>query len=783
MIRNTLLVLFISFGSFVFSQQYSRVKINTDIEGLKQLSELGLPVDHGTYKLNTFFISDFSEYDIQKLIDNNFSYEILIADVQKYYVDQNLKPAAPAEKNVGCSNGSSVFNPAVPANFNYGSMGGYLTYQEMLDNLDAMAAQYPTLITARAPISTFLTIENRPIYHVKISDNALTDETEPEVLQTAIHHAREPMSMSQTIFYMWYLLENYNTNDEVKYLVDNTEIFFVPCINPDGYIYNETTDPAGGGMHRKNRRDIGTTNKGVDLNRNYSYGWGTTGVSFNPNDDTYPGTGAFSEAETQAMQWLVQNHTFITALNSHTYGNTLLYPVGTTTAEFADHNDYFVDLSNHMVALNGYLAQKSSSLYPASGDSDDYMYKVDIGIGLKDTMFVMTPEVGSDFWPSQADIFSTCQDMVFTNLINSHITHIYVVVDDTDPSTVETMTGNFNHSSFRLGLQDGPVTVSIEPLLNIQSVGAPVIETLLLRESQTGSISYILNPAIAFGDEIKYVLKTDNGLWTKRDTIIKTFGALTLQFTDDASSNANWTGNWGTTLSTYVSPSSSFTESNTGNYPNNTNKTYELNQSIDLTNVFAAGVSYFAKWEIETDFDYCQFQVSTDNGISWIGQCGNYTVIGNSANGSVQPDLEPVYEGTQSSWVLEEINLSDYIGQIINVRFQLESDGGVRQDGFYYDDFKIAYNTNPLGLDENSFVALTSPNPANTYAYVSFSKVITNGKVELFDQNGKLVQSHLITEQTNKVLLNTETLLQGIYTVHVTDYNTVSKPVKLVVVH
>ena len=783
MIRNTLLVLFISFGSFVFSQQYSRVKINTDIEGLKQLSELGLPVDHGTYKLNTFFISDFSEYDIQKLIDNNFSYEILIADVQKYYVDQNLKPAAPAEKNVSCSNGSSVFNPAVPANFNYGSMGGYFTYQEMLDNLDAMAAQYPSLITARAPISTFLTIENRPIYHVKISDNALTDEIEPEVLHTAIHHAREPMSMSQTIFYMWYLLENYNTNDEVKYLVDNTEIFFVPCLNPDGYIYNETTNPAGGGMHRKNRRDIGTTNKGVDLNRNYSYGWGTTGVSFNVDDDTYPGTGAFSEAETQAMQWLVQNHTFITALNSHTYGNTLLYPVGTTTAEFADHNDYFVDLSHHMVFLNGYLDQKSSSLYPASGDSDDYMYKVDIGIGLKDTMFVMTPEVGSDFWPPQSEIFSTCQNMVFTNLIMSHVPHIYVVTDDSDPSTIETMTGNFNHSTFRLGLQDGPVTVSIEPLLNIQSVGSPIIHTLLLRETQAGAISYVLDPAVAFGDVIKYVLKTDNGLWTRRDTIVKTFGALTLQYTDDASTNVNWTGNWGTTLSTYVSPSSSFTESNTGNYPNNANKTYELNQTIDLTNVFAAGISYFAKWEIETDFDYCQFQVSTDNGISWIGQCGNYTVLGNSANGSVQPDLEPVYEGTQSSWVLEEINLSDYIGQIINVRFQLESDGGVRQDGFYYDDFKISYNLNPLGLDENSFVSLTNPNPANSYAYVSFSKVITNGKVELFDQNGKLVQSHLITEQTNKVLLNTETLLQGIYTVHVTDSNTISKPVKLVVVH
>jgi hypothetical protein len=34
-----------------------------------------------------------------------------------------------------------------------------------------------------------------------------------------------------------------------------------------------------------------------------------------------------------------------------------------------------------MVQFNGYTAMKSSALYPASGDSDDYMYKLDIGIG------------------------------------------------------------------------------------------------------------------------------------------------------------------------------------------------------------------------------------------------------------------------------------------------------------------------------------------------------------------------------------------------------------------
>ncbi len=783
--KKLLLLLFISVANFSIAQQYSRVKIFTDGTGLQKLAELGLPVDHGNYKLNTFFISDFSDADIAIMEENGFEYEILIGDVQKYYVEQNHNAAPSIEKNATCSgtSGSTVFSPATPSNFNLGTMGGYLKYQEMLDELDAMAAQYPNLITLKAPISTFLTIENRPIYYVKISDNASVNETEPKVLYTSVHHAREPLSMSESIFYMWYLLENYQTNLEVKYLVDNTQMFFVPCINPDGYVYNETTNPNGGGMHRKNRRNVGTTNKGVDLNRNYSYGWGTTGISMNVNNDTYPGTGAFSEQETQAMRWFVQNHNFVSAFNAHTFGNTLLYPIGTTAAEFADHHDYLTDLSSHMVEMNGYFAQKSSGLYAASGDSDDFMYKQDIGIGLKDTIFAMTPEIGTDFWPASSEIIPTSQGMVFSNLVLAHMSHKYLLVKDTDPSAIETLTGNFNHSAFRLGVEDGPVTVSIEPLLNIQTIGAPVIHNLNIRVTATGAISYSLNPSIVFGDEIKYILKTDNGLWVRKDTIIKTFGALNLQFADDASSNANWTGNWGTTTSTFVSPSSSFTESSGGNYTNSSNKTYTLNQTFDLTNVTAAQVSYYAKWDIETDYDYCQFQVSTDNGATWIGQCGLYTVPGNSANGSVQPNNQPVYEGTQSSWVLEEISLSDYIGQSIMLRFQFKSDNGVNQDGFYFDDFSVSYNINDAGLNENEFSSLVSPNPANNYAYIGFSKVISNGFVKVFDQSGKLIQQHVISEQSNKIMLNTIELPQGVYTVLVSDKDVQSKPVKLVVLH
>ncbi len=769
----------------LFAQKYSKVKIYTNSQGLQQLAELGLPVDHGNYKQGHFFISDFSEMDIQKLNANGFQYDILIDDVKAYYI-KNSGTAMQHEKNANCPPETGGFNPPTPANyFENSSYMGFMKYQDMLDALDSMAAQYPNLITVKSPISSFLTNEGRPIFHVKISDDPTTDDaTEPNVLYTAIHHAREPLSMSQTIFYMWYLLENYATNEEVQFLVDNTEMYFVPCINPDGYIHNEVNDPNGGGMHRKNKRNVGTTNPGVDLNRNYSYQWNTTGTSANTNDDTYPGTGPFSEPETQAIQWLVETYGFVSALNAHTYGDQLLFPIGTTVAEFADHHDYFQDLSNHMVKDNGYSAIKSSGLYPASGDSDDYMYKVDIGVGNKDTVFAMTPEIGPEFWPAQSEILPTCKEMVFPNLILSHMTHKYLAVKDEDPSLIGTMNGNFNHSAQRLGFENGPITVSIEPLQNIQSVGTPVVYNLNLRETATGAISYNLTAGIQYGDPIVYVLNTEYGTWTKRDTITKTYGAITLQFSDDATTSTNWTGSWSLTTDDSYSPPTSFTESDGGDYSNNANEIYELIQSIDLTYATEAMISFYAKWEIEADYDYCQFQVSTNGGATWIGQCGNYTVEGTNSwwGGGAQPDGEPVWEGS-SDWVYEEISLSDYLGQIINVRFQFESDGGLTMDGFYFDDFKVSYN-DEAGLNELGQMGVkVFPNPANQQAIISLSQVIDEGQVKIYDQAGKLVYTKDIEEQTNHVTVDTSKLPYGIYMIHVNSGNSFIQPVKLAVVH
>ncbi|NDC93568.1 MAG: hypothetical protein EB087_07665, partial [Flavobacteriales bacterium] len=183
----SLLFFLIGLNFLSFSQNYSRVKVFGNDTEIYRLGQLGVAVDHGITKKGIFFISDFSKEEIQIMNDHDFSYEIEILDVQEYYIQLLNNPishSGPILKNANCSggSGSSQFTPEIPANFNLGTMGGYLKYDEMLAELDAMFAQYPNLISARTPISTFLTSENRPIYHLKISDNPNTNEAEPKVL-------------------------------------------------------------------------------------------------------------------------------------------------------------------------------------------------------------------------------------------------------------------------------------------------------------------------------------------------------------------------------------------------------------------------------------------------------------------------------------------------------------------------------------------------------------------------------------------------------------------------
>jgi len=183
----------------------------------------------------------------------------------------------------------------------------------------------------------------------------------------------------------------------------------------------------------------------------------------------------------------------------------------------------------------------------------------------------------------------------------------------------------------------------------------------------------------------------------------------TLAINDNASNLNNWTssGQWATTTSKFVSAPSSFTDSPGGNYASNTTATLTFNNNVDLIGVLGAELEFAAQWDIEADWDYGQVLISTNNGSTWTPLAGQYTNLG---VGSFQPNGQPLYDGTQTNWVNEKINLSSYVGQNVKLRFLLRSDGSINKDGWYVDDIKLSVYSSTIPVELTSFTATVNDN-------------------------------------------------------------------------
>ncbi|NVO18702.1 MAG: immune inhibitor A [Bacteroidetes bacterium] len=715
--RILLLICLMALPFLGISQQttFSRVRIYLDSRDAKSLLKTG--VELNSYDLKTSsYTAELSQEELKLIAEMGFRYDVMIKDVQKYYLERN-KSTDPLQKNTSATNDLATEWP-VPAHFTLGTCGGFLTVDDMIAQLDQMRSLYPNLITIKHSISdTLTTIEGRPVYFVKISDNPDVAESEPQVLYTGMHHAREPIGMQHLLYYMWYLLENYATNPEVKEVVDNTEMYFVPVFNVDGYQYNIDTYPNGAGMWRKNRRDSGGGNFGVDVNRNYGYMWGydDTGSSPDPASEVYRGSGPFSEPETRMMKYFCQGHDFKIALNYHSFSNLFLYAWGWSpdlTPDDATFSAYasLLTTENNFTYGPGY-----STIYPTNGGSDDWMY------GDQDTkpmILSYTPEIGTDadgFWPVEERIIPLCQENMFASFTAAKLVGKYGKISDLSPLFLYQDHGYLNFDVTRLGMQDGNFTASVIPLGNsFASIGSPVVLSgMNILEHRMDSISYELAPVNHVGDTLRYILVLDNGMYTVSDTIVRIYGYPFTLLSDKLNNKNNWTGTWNLTSSSYFSAPTSMTDSPSGNYTNNANKSITLTYTVPLASSLLTALEFRAHWALENDFDYVQVKVSDNGGTTWTPLSGRYTNIA-SIN---QPTGQPLYDGTQGDWVHEAISLNPWQGKNIKLRFTLVSDGGTTADGFYFDDILISNILDPTSLTEEmpaqEWLGIPSPNPAD----------------------------------------------------------------------
>jgi hypothetical protein len=443
--------------------------------------------------------------------------------------------------------------------------GGLHSFAEMRTILQNLAASHSAIARLDSIGNTW---EGRPILCLKISDNVNSTEEEPRLLYMGLHHAREWISLEVPLRFAMMLADSYGVNPAWTELVDGREFFIVPCVNPDGFVYDYNTN----NYWRKNRRNNGGS-YGVDLNRNYDGAqngdpegnWGGAGSSHTPSSETYCGPSAFSEPEAQAIRDLFLIYPFDMSMSYHTYSELVMWPWGYTAAPAPDA-EILSALGTEMAALissetgsGTYTAQQCMSLYPTTGTSEEWLYGY------------------SRYHTSRTDL--------------AYITEMaYYDFHDTATSQVNSICAQNLEAAFYMAQAAGAPYSYVAP-------GAPA-----LAASDTmpagGNFTLSWTPANAGAGIDVYELRVLSGL---------------TRTTDNAESGI---GRWDTTrfkVSTnrYHSATHSF----------RADSAHGLNASLASVNPFTAqtgdSLVYWRWVSTESGWDYFYVEVSADGGASW----------------------------------------------------------------------------------------------------------------------------------------------------------------------
>lgn len=395
---------------------------------------------------------------------------------------------------------------------------------------------------------------------------------------------------------MWYLLENYATNPEIRYILNNTELYFIPCVNPDGYIRNEIEEPGGGGFWRKNMRDNQNGSFGVDLNRNYGFQWGhdNIGSSSNSQSDTYRGPSAFSEPETRIMKTFCEARNFKFALNYHTFSNLLIYPWAWSD-EVADAK--FTEYASLLVAENNYLAGVATQTvgYQVNGSSDDYMF------GARNIV-AFTPEVGpgsTGFWPPASDIDKLNKDALKLNLLTSQLPLNLAISNNESINLTSANTVTFNVKRF--GLASGPFQVTVLPKTPASGTVTTSAQQITLAQFEQRLMTFAFTPGgtLKNGDTLRFDIVINNGAFDRVQKVEVVYTGQLLNIVNNpltsiAGFQSTNPANWKLTTETFFSAPTSCADSPGGDYSDNSITSIISTSPVTIP-VTATAARYFFK--------------------------------------------------------------------------------------------------------------------------------------------------------------------------------------------
>jgi hypothetical protein len=694
--------------------------------------------------------------DEERLRAAGAALQVLDDAVERHYAERTQRDLAararPAPAKVmSAVRPDGVFRIEALPPFGSGSMGGYWTMAEIKMKLDSLVASDTRDLVADKIDTLGTTVQGRPIWGLRLGKRVDGPETRPAVYFNAITHAREPEGMQALFYFVDDLLARYDTDPFARYLLDQRVIYLCPLVNPDGYYYNQTTFPDGGGSWRKNRRNNGSS-YGVDINRNFGYMWGydNTGSSGTPSNDVYRGPSPFSEPETQAQRDLVVSLKPVTGISFHTYSDDFLHPWGYITkwpaaadsAAFAEWNDE-ASLGSPYITGPG-----SVVLYTTNGDFNDWTYG---DVASKPRCYSWTPEIGTDtdgFWPEPSRILPLAQENLRKCYTVAAIAGPYVRVESSSLAGGELIAGYSTQLAVRarnLGLVETPggLTATLLPLDaggEVLPGGATVAYPVLPSRSSgdaTDGATFLIGAAdtVTLGRMLRFEVDfTADGGYFSRDTVEVLVGRPTTVLLEPCEALTNWSASssWGVVSTDTRHSDRYFADSPAGNYPSNAALRLSYRGRLNLSPGLHAWALFETRWMSEQTYDCTVFEASLDS-VTWTPLAGRGTSAGILVAGGVQPVGQPVFQATRNLWKPERLDLSAFTGAAgaaVRLRLRTLSDAGTNYDGFNFDSLRVlifdpAQQPVPTAVDAPAApafeLAAPWPNPARESAHLGFT--------------------------------------------------------------
>jgi Zinc carboxypeptidase len=107
----------------------------------------------------------------------------------------------------------------------------YPSSAQIAEKLRAAAKKYPKIMSL---FTIGKSVKGKELLVIKISDNVATEEVEPEFKYISSMHGDEITGRELSVSLIEEIGEKYGTDREITELVNNTEIYIMPSMNPDG---------------------------------------------------------------------------------------------------------------------------------------------------------------------------------------------------------------------------------------------------------------------------------------------------------------------------------------------------------------------------------------------------------------------------------------------------------------------------------------------------------------------------------------------------------------------